>query len=179
MPERICRSAPVPSSRVKRSSLSDFLTASQALTLTARKSLLLNVSKSTGSSARGSVSTAGFSGACAAFWSSSSAASSFAMSMRGKRGSPPVTAASALSTPNAARESQPDSDAPMRRRISAEVAGMGAADAAAMERMTAPFSSIVSVTAFGNKAASAAKFLSARDGVLIASFTGLDICCFS
>ena len=47
MPERICRSVPVPSSRVKRSSLLDFFTVSQALTLTARKSLLQKVSKST------------------------------------------------------------------------------------------------------------------------------------
>ena len=47
MPERICRSVPVPSSRVKRSSLLDFFTAWQSFTFTARKSLLQKVSKST------------------------------------------------------------------------------------------------------------------------------------
>ena len=40
-------SVPVPSSSVKRSSLSDFFTASQALTFTTRKSDLQKVSKST------------------------------------------------------------------------------------------------------------------------------------
>jgi hypothetical protein len=47
MPERIWRSVPVPSSRVKRSSFLDFGTASQAFTFTTRKSLLAKVSKST------------------------------------------------------------------------------------------------------------------------------------
>ena len=53
MPERICRSVPVPSSRVKRSSLLDFFTAWQSFTFTARKSLLQKVSKSTLSSRHG------------------------------------------------------------------------------------------------------------------------------
>ena len=59
MPERIWRSVPVPSSSVKRRSFSLFFTASQALTLTARKSDLQNVSKSTFSSTIGSNSIAG------------------------------------------------------------------------------------------------------------------------
>ena len=58
-PERIGRSVPVPSSSVKRRSFSLFFTASQALTLTARKSDLQNVSKSTFSSTIGSNSIAG------------------------------------------------------------------------------------------------------------------------
>ena len=51
------RSVPVPSSRVKRRSFFDFGTASHALTLTALKSDLLNVSKSTCSSKSGSITT--------------------------------------------------------------------------------------------------------------------------
>ena len=83
MPERICRSAPVPSSRVKRSSLSLFFTASQAFTFTARKSDLQKVSKSTCSSSRGSVSMAGV--GWAARWSSSAFCSTSSTSSRAKR----------------------------------------------------------------------------------------------
>ena len=66
MPDRICRSVPEPSSRVKHSSFLDFFTGSQALTLTTRKSDLQKVSKSTGSSVYGSSSTAGLAGSMAA-----------------------------------------------------------------------------------------------------------------
>ena len=86
--ERICRSVPVPSSRVNFSSFSLFFTASQAFTFTTRKSDLQKVSKSTFSVSWGSTSTAGR----AAFRASASAASSSAralsMSSRGKRFSP-------------------------------------------------------------------------------------------
>ena len=51
------RSVPVPSSSVNWSSFLLFLTASQALTFTARKSLLEKVSKSTAASNSGSIST--------------------------------------------------------------------------------------------------------------------------
>ena len=57
MPERITRSVPVPSSSVNFSSFFDFFTASHALTFTARKSDLLNVSKSTKSANSGSICT--------------------------------------------------------------------------------------------------------------------------
>ena len=51
------RSVPVPSSRVNCNSFLDFFTASHAFTFTARKSDLLNVSKSTSSLNSGSIST--------------------------------------------------------------------------------------------------------------------------
>ena len=57
MPLRITRSSPVPSSSVNFRSFFDFLTASQALTFTARKSLLEKVSKSTKSWNSGSICT--------------------------------------------------------------------------------------------------------------------------
>ena len=57
MPLRMTRSSPLPSSRVNFSSFLLFFTASQALTLTARKSERLKVSKSTKSAKSGSIST--------------------------------------------------------------------------------------------------------------------------
>ena len=57
MPDRMVRSAPVPSSKVNRSSFFDFGTAVHSFTFTARKSDLLKVSKSTSSSKRGSMTT--------------------------------------------------------------------------------------------------------------------------
>ena len=57
MPERMVRAVPVPSSSVNFSSFFDFGTASQASTLTARKSDLEKVSKSTKSVNSGSIST--------------------------------------------------------------------------------------------------------------------------
>ncbi len=50
-------SVPVPSSRVNCNSFFDFGTATHSLTFTARKSDLLNVSKSTSSSNKGSIFT--------------------------------------------------------------------------------------------------------------------------
>ena len=50
-------SVPVPSSRVNCNSFFDFGTATHSLTFTARKSDLLNVSKSTTSSNKGSIFT--------------------------------------------------------------------------------------------------------------------------
>ena len=57
MPERMTRSAPVPSSSVNLSSFLLLGTATHSFTLTARKSDLLNVSKSTCSSNKGSMTT--------------------------------------------------------------------------------------------------------------------------
>lgn len=51
------RSVPVPSSSVNCNSFFDFGTATHSLTFTARKSDLLNVSKSTSSSNKGSIFT--------------------------------------------------------------------------------------------------------------------------
>ena len=55
MPERMTRSAPVPSSSVNCRSFLDLGTATHSFTFTARKSDLLNVSKSTSSSNSGSI----------------------------------------------------------------------------------------------------------------------------
>ena len=57
MPDRMVRSAPVPSSKVNCSSFFDFGTAMHSFTFTARKSDLLKVSKSTSSLKRGSMTT--------------------------------------------------------------------------------------------------------------------------
>ena len=57
IPLRIVRSVPVPSSSVNWSSFLDFLTATHSFTFTARKSDLLNVSKSTSPSNKGSTFT--------------------------------------------------------------------------------------------------------------------------
>ena len=72
-------------------SLSDFLTASQLLTLTTRKSDLQKVSKSTFSSELGLELDGGKGGLPGLFLELSSSASSFVMSMRGKSVSPFVT----------------------------------------------------------------------------------------
>ena len=112
MPERICRSAPVPSSRVKRRSLLDFFTFSQAFTFTARKSHLQKVSKSTGSVSWGSTSMAGRAARLAASAASSSSWRAFSASTRGNRFSPLVTAAVSLRPPQAATLSQVRRSAP-------------------------------------------------------------------
>ncbi len=136
MPERICRSVPVPSSRMNFSSLSDLRTFSQLFTFTARKSDLQKVSKSTCSPIKGSTSRAGR----AAFWASSMMASnslsSFAISMRGNKFSPLETGTLAGSTPHCAALSQPRASppAPIWAKILSQLAGMKGVSSTAQMR---------------------------------------------
>ena len=126
MPERIWRSTPVPSSRVNLRSLSDFLTASQLLTLTTRKSDLQKVSKSTFSVSWGSSSMGGRAALRASSSSFSSSASSFVMSMRGKSVSPFVTLTFSGRLPQWAALSQQrtDSSAPIWAKARSQLSGM-------------------------------------------------------
>ena len=89
MPERICRSVPVPSSSVELEDLLLFFTAWQSFTLTTRRSFLqklVKVHRSPPAEARSPAGQAARWPPSAAF---SSPASSFWMSMRG-RGSRPA-----------------------------------------------------------------------------------------
>ena len=107
------------------SSFLDFFTASQALTLTTRKSDLQKVSKST-SSCQGSVSMAGWAGAAEAWRMASSSSRALSMSMRGKRFSPFTTGASSGRLPQTLAESQvcTPSSAPIWAKSLAEESGM-------------------------------------------------------
>ena len=123
MPERICRSVPLPSSSVKHRSLSDFFTGSHLRTLHTRMSHLANSSIVT------SGSTGADLGAAAAFFaalSASSSASSLAMSMRGKSVSPFWTVTSAGSTPQTAALSHVvcSAAAPICVKAFAQLSGM-------------------------------------------------------